>query len=482
MKRKLLALLLAALMTLALVPLAALAKDTEPETPATKTFSESKLYLSPISYWYNDDARFAMYLFDGDNPVWVTMNRVREGFYCANIPAGTWNKVIFVRLNPDKPENSWDNKWNQTENITLEEGKNCFYITGSTGSGADERNTGYWGVYNYKTVFAINSQGWSDFRVYCWVSDSDHNTWPGDVMIACTGTANLYRYDIPNSYDKVIFTGKNSYNDLKQTVDITTGVTEGACWSINNETDSSNKYTVTNAGIVKTIRFDSNRGSGTMNDVYFTDASYNLTLNNLFNREAFDFANWNTAADGLGTSYNDNAEINLTADTTLYAQWTPKAPTVSFTRATLRDKTYSDVSNDVRFIFNVSMNNSRISAGSTMYGYMTGTPAYEITGFRVKYYKGNSSEWSSGSFAIQRLFSVDSANAVGNYENVQFTVVFANVDPTLNLALAVQYAYKAFGTSGVGVYYNGPAVSTSAQNVNNLNEVTVLTFPTEGWE
>ena len=42
---------------------------------------------------------------------------------------------------------------------------------------------------------------------------------------------------------------------------------------------------------------------------------------NSFTRKGYNFLKWNTAADGTGDSYADGATVNLTADTTLYAQW-----------------------------------------------------------------------------------------------------------------------------------------------------------------
>ena len=42
---------------------------------------------------------------------------------------------------------------------------------------------------------------------------------------------------------------------------------------------------------------------------------------NTFTREGYNFLNWNTAADGTGDSYADGATVNLTENTTLYAQW-----------------------------------------------------------------------------------------------------------------------------------------------------------------
>ena len=49
-----------------------------------------------------------------------------------------------------------------------------------------------------------------------------------------------------------------------------------------------------------------------------TDTALNA---NSFTREGYNFLNWNTAADGTGDSYADSATVNLTENTTLYAQW-----------------------------------------------------------------------------------------------------------------------------------------------------------------
>jgi uncharacterized repeat protein (TIGR02543 family) len=44
-------------------------------------------------------------------------------------------------------------------------------------------------------------------------------------------------------------------------------------------------------------------------------------------KTGYTFANWNTAADGSGTSYSPSSTFPITSNTTLYAQWTPVAPT-----------------------------------------------------------------------------------------------------------------------------------------------------------
>ena len=49
-----------------------------------------------------------------------------------------------------------------------------------------------------------------------------------------------------------------------------------------------------------------------------TDTALNA---NTFTRKGYNFLNWNTAADGTGDSYADGVTVNLTENTTLYAQW-----------------------------------------------------------------------------------------------------------------------------------------------------------------
>ena len=49
-----------------------------------------------------------------------------------------------------------------------------------------------------------------------------------------------------------------------------------------------------------------------------TDTALNA---NTFTRKGYNFLNWNTAADGTGDAYADGATVNLTENTTLYAQW-----------------------------------------------------------------------------------------------------------------------------------------------------------------
>lgn len=75
-----------------------------------------------------------------------------------------------------------------------------------------------------------------------------------------------------------------------------------------------------------TVTFEANGSAeypveGTMPSQTVT-AKKDTALNaNTFTRKGYNFLNWNTAADGTGDSYADGVTVNLTENTTLYAQW-----------------------------------------------------------------------------------------------------------------------------------------------------------------
>ena len=71
-----------------------------------------------------------------------------------------------------------------------------------------------------------------------------------------------------------------------------------------------------------TITFDPNGGEGTMAAQTVEPNKAADLIANTFTRADYDFAGWNTEADGTGTAYADKANITVGENTTLYAQWT----------------------------------------------------------------------------------------------------------------------------------------------------------------
>ena len=79
------------------------------------------------------------------------------------------------------------------------------------------------------------------------------------------------------------------------------------------------------------LTFNANSGAGTMSAQSAARAT-NIS-SNTFTYSGYTFAGWNTAADGSGSPFADNASFPFTADTVLYAQWT-LTPVVTPTQTT----------------------------------------------------------------------------------------------------------------------------------------------------
>ena len=123
--------------------------DPEPEPepdptpdPGTGEPDSGKLYLDPWQ-WKSDSPRIEAYFFGDNGDVWVTMT-LNDGLYECAIPEGYPN-VIFVRMDPNKPEHSWDSKWNQTGDLVIPtDGRNKFTI--NSWDGDNGNSGGEWSV------------------------------------------------------------------------------------------------------------------------------------------------------------------------------------------------------------------------------------------------------------------------------------------------------------------------------------------------
>ncbi len=80
------------------------------------------------------------------------------------------------------------------------------------------------------------------------------------------------------------------------------------------------------APVELTVTFEANGSTeypveGTMEAQTVTANTETALNENTFTREGYNFKGWNTKEDGNGTPYADKATVNLTENTTLYAQW-----------------------------------------------------------------------------------------------------------------------------------------------------------------
>ena len=82
--------------------------------------------------------RWAAYFFNSTNTsnyVWVDLDSSNS----VKVPDGM-DTVIFVRMNGKTTENTWDNRWNQSEDLTI--GSSTKYV--ATGWGSGNLFTGNW--------------------------------------------------------------------------------------------------------------------------------------------------------------------------------------------------------------------------------------------------------------------------------------------------------------------------------------------------
>ncbi|MBR6060624.1 MAG: InlB B-repeat-containing protein [Spirochaetales bacterium] len=101
-----------------------------------------------------------------------------------------------------------------------------------------------------------------------------------------------------------------------------------------SRSSSNNGETVTTvkpASNVAAIKFNANGGTGTMADLTADKGNSVALPANTFVRIGYTFTHWNDASGDSGTHYADKADIpELTADVTLFAQWTANSYTIVF--------------------------------------------------------------------------------------------------------------------------------------------------------
>ena len=122
------------------------------------------LFLTPNNNWKTDGARFAAYFFNnGETWSSLSYNDKESVYYCKKISG--YPSVIFCRMNPSAAANNWDNKWNQSSDLTIPtNGTNHYTVKASTwdkGGGTWSTVNGEWTTLtpNYTVTFDTNGHG-----------------------------------------------------------------------------------------------------------------------------------------------------------------------------------------------------------------------------------------------------------------------------------------------------------------------------------
>ena len=152
---------------------------------AVFSLSAKTLYLAPNDDWKSAGARFAVYAFDNGEE-WYSMTAVEgeTGLYQAAVD-DKYPSVIFCRMNGEAAENNWGNKWNQTQDMTIEADKNLCNISGWDNAGA-------WAVYTPA------GGGEDDQYVYVKVTE-EPTSWAGEYLIVCDGESVAFNSSLANN-------------------------------------------------------------------------------------------------------------------------------------------------------------------------------------------------------------------------------------------------------------------------------------------
>ncbi len=139
--------------------------------------------------------------------------------------------------------------------------------------------------------------------------------------------------------------------DKWQYSSVDNGLTSWHDWDFANDTIQGNldlyaKWTP----IVYTVVFNSNGGTGTMNNQARVYDDGTALPANAFTRTGYEFCGWNTMQDGTGTAYAAGSIANLTnidgANVTLYAQWTELNWSEAIPQQTVNEG-YQDISQEL---------------------------------------------------------------------------------------------------------------------------------------
>lgn len=205
--------------------------------------------------------------------------------------------------------------------------------------------TGNFGTDNVASTVGLNANDWSIIASKGSASNNVGYNSAGDIRLYYNagGSNTLTVSSLTNATINSItitFTGTN-YSNAKVTVGGNTVTGTNGKYDINSTSfvitngNTSNvqvrisqiviNYTSSGGQTTTyTVTYNANGGSGTMTDSnspYNSGASVSV-LGNSFTRDGYTFDNWNTAADGSGTSYDEDDTFTINDNTTLYAQWT----------------------------------------------------------------------------------------------------------------------------------------------------------------
>lgn len=414
----------------------------------------ARLYfnMSAIDWWTagtNGNGNFA-YFFNSSTNKWSAHSVQYSGnTYYVVIPSGSWTTVILTRNNTSTSP-SWDNKWNQTGNITLSS------------------------TSNYISKFSENSE---------------IATWGTAVKPASTGSLSASATSVDIGTNVTLtpsLTSNTNINTLKST---SYSISPSSGASINGNTFTATKagtYTITatityhpngyssltsTEKATKTITVNPwtitwNPNGGSVTPTSSTYDGANAVSLPTPTRTGYNFVGWFTAASG-GTQINDiGTTTKPTSNVTYYAHWTPKTYAITLNAnggasngnatATYNSNTVTIASHPTRTDYRCNGYYTATSGGTLVLN-TDGTLAKSVSG-----YTDANGNWTKDDNAT--LY------AQWTYDVTEYTVTFG-----------AGTGFTSYGS--VTAYNNTTSASiTSPATVRSGQSITFTATPQTGYE
>lgn len=178
------------------------------ETGATQTITVKasgvtidKLYLVPNSNWTQENATFEAYMWNGSKNSFVVMTKEGDK-YVADCDRSVYTNVIFLRCDPSKTANSWENIWNRSAEQTIPDNKDTFTINDGQWGDSNENGTGASGTWaltgSYSGGNLIATINPEEIYPNVGVSVADGKTFTSSISVTITAkncTASYYTLD-----------------------------------------------------------------------------------------------------------------------------------------------------------------------------------------------------------------------------------------------------------------------------------------------
>ena len=228
-----------------------------------------------------------------------------------------------------------------------------------------------------------------------------------------------------------------------------------------------------------TVRYEPNGGAGNAYDdpgLYQKDDSV-AVKGNMFTREGYEFAGWNTKADGSGTPYQRGSTITIKeANVTLYAQWKPNKYKVSysFVSGTTGEELPTEVTNQLP-AETQELNGSEVTAPTSF----TSVEVKDANDVVIGTWSFESWDHEKQTVNGQNISFKGTWKYTDAKYQVSYSFVSGTTDKVLPDAVTNQLPAKTEELNGSEV--TAPTSFTSVE-VKDANDVVIGTWSFESWD